>query len=271
MPRKRKRDYFRNSEPDDQAAELERQRQLSREMEELFKEHPLPEFTDADRIGHSRLSRQPHGHEEALGPLPIRSNSSSNLHLACRKESRVVGCFEKLAEFSKVDYLNRLHPVTKWTIALGDMKGSSICDGDYTLDGGAERASARMDGLDRIDLLPTLWAASHRSKATGSEDDEECDLFEDFMPTDFGDVEDLKEPHSLSRVLRTWRTATILASYDEVLLTDEGKETKDLSDKAIRAIRRLSPAALVNSDARLPNGLPPPPGFQSLKTPQEVR
>ncbi|RYP57604.1 hypothetical protein DL770_010625 [Monosporascus sp. CRB-9-2] len=155
MPGKRKRDYFRNLEPEDQAAERERWEQLARETEELFKEHPLPEYTEADRIEHSKLAVSNHmGMGKHSGhPPTTRSNSSSNLHLARRKEGRVV-------------VLTALRP-----------------------------------------LAPI--------ESDGSEDDEEWDLFEEFMPMDFGDVEDLKEPHSLSRMLSAWRTATILASYDE--------------------------------------------------------
>ncbi|RYP73207.1 hypothetical protein DL769_004266 [Monosporascus sp. CRB-8-3] len=313
MPRKRK-NHSRNVESEDRAAELERRWQLAREMEERFEEHPLPEYTEAERIEDSKLALSNHiGIDEHSGPpntvlffvelAPSSSQRGSGCRfVTCDKKIdegnyRIavypgmysmygsadfyhVGCFEKLVDFSKVEYFNHLQPVTRRTVALRGLKGSSICDGNYMLDGGAERLVLEwMASMERLiaqrdgvhdepldpafsDLLYRAGSSSYRPKevkgmthseyrllsgplapieSDGPEDDEEWDLFKEFMSMDFRGVEDLKEPHSLSRTLSAWRTAKILASYDEDRLTEKGKETKkNLGEKAIRAIRRLS-------------------------------
>ncbi|RYO77588.1 hypothetical protein DL766_007851 [Monosporascus sp. MC13-8B] len=78
-----------------------------------------------------------------------------------------IECFETLADFSKVEYLNRPQPAT--TRGWGGVPHFGYCP---------------------------LSGPLARIKSDGSEDGEERDLFEEFMPMDFGDVEGLKDPHS---------------------------------------------------------------------------
>lgn len=50
-----------------------------------------------------------------------------------------VSCFEEVADLSQSAFLNRIHPITRATFALRGVKATSIMDGHYLVDGGAER------------------------------------------------------------------------------------------------------------------------------------
>jgi hypothetical protein len=210
-----------------------------------------------------------------------------------------VRCLEELVDFSAKAYLECVIPIIRHTVKLRNV---NILDGNYLLDGGAERLvlewkasmgrlRCRRDGepnepLDPEfdDFLRKSGSASYTPKqlddmtffeyfnlseklapieSDGIEDHEEWNLFHEYLPSKFEDLDDLKEPHSLSKMLSHWERDKVrglmqslaieipakmltislqfLARTDESKLSDKGKEAKKkLSEKSIRAIRRLS-------------------------------
>jgi len=159
-----------------------------------------------------------------------------------------VRCFEDLADFSQAAYLDRITPVTRSTVAMRGVKGTSVADGNYLLDGGAERLVLewkssmgklmdRRDGVsvepldpDFDDLLRKSGSASYQPKSIdsisrheflnlsiylapiesdGVNDQEEWNLFERYLSMTFDELEDLNKPHSLSATLSYW-------GYDKV-------------------------------------------------------
>ncbi|KFY71082.1 hypothetical protein V499_08734 [Pseudogymnoascus sp. VKM F-103] len=50
-----------------------------------------------------------------------------------------VVCFEKIADFSQADFVNQVQPVTWNTWSFRNLNSSSVLDGNYLLDAGAER------------------------------------------------------------------------------------------------------------------------------------
>ncbi|KAF8859944.1 hypothetical protein BDZ45DRAFT_688807 [Acephala macrosclerotiorum] len=190
-----------------------------------------------------------------------------------------VHCFEKIADFSQAEYLDRVQPLTRNVTKLRNLKGTSILDGNYLLDAGAERlclewkitVGALIDKRDGVevtetmdpdfnDLLRKSGSAKYVPKmypgmttfeymlltstlapfeSDGMEDEEEWNLFEEFLTVSGDRSEDLEDRHSLSDMLEDWRKEVILATSDN--LTEHGKELKGkMSPKAIRAIERLA-------------------------------
>ncbi|XTI85849.1 hypothetical protein V2W45_1377750 [Cenococcum geophilum] len=191
-----------------------------------------------------------------------------------------VQCFEDLVDFSQAAYLDRIQPVTRRTASMRGLKGTSVADGNYLVDGGAERLVLewktsmgklidRRDGVpiepmdpDFNDLLRKSGSASYQPKiidgmsrheffnismslapieSDGVEDQEEWNLFEHYLPMTFDDLEGLNDRHSLSDMLSLWKADKFLACAHEDKLNHRGKEEKEkLGEKAIRAIQRLS-------------------------------
>jgi hypothetical protein len=154
-----------------------------------------------------------------------------------------VACFEDLADFSQASYLDLVVPLTRKTAGMRGIKGTSVADGNYLLDGGAERLILewkvsmenlikRRDGItceplepDFDDLLHKSGSASYTPKiidrmaaydillfndlapieSDGVDDKEEWNLFEQYLALTFDDLEDLNEPHSLSEMLDEWK------------------------------------------------------------------
>lgn len=50
-----------------------------------------------------------------------------------------VACFEKIADLSQADFLDRILPMTRAFFHLRNLKANNIADGDYLCDEGAER------------------------------------------------------------------------------------------------------------------------------------
>lgn len=154
-------------------------------------------------------------------------------------------CFEDLVDFSQAAYLDRIQPVTRRTASMRGLKGTSVADGNYLVDGGAERLVLewktsmgklidRRDGVsiepmdpDFNDLLRKSGSASYKPKiidgmsrheffnismklapieSDGVEDQEEWNLFEHYLPMTFDDLEGLNDRHSLSDMLSLWKT-----------------------------------------------------------------
>lgn len=155
-----------------------------------------------------------------------------------------VRCFEDLVDFSQPLYLDRITPVTRNTAGVRGLKAASIVDGNFFLDGGAERLILEwkvsmgrlIDGRDGVavepmdaefdDLLRKSGSASYTPKqmekmtfqefhnlagdlapieSDGTDDRDEWNLFEQYLPKDFDKVEDLNDPHSLSDMLELWK------------------------------------------------------------------
>ncbi|RYP09013.1 hypothetical protein DL764_001509 [Monosporascus ibericus] len=147
------------------------------EMEELLEEIPLPEYTDAGRIEHSKLAISNH--------MGMGEHSAAPQHgpLIAAADFYHIEGFEKLADASKVDYLNRLQPVTRRP-AFSDLLYKP---------GSSSYRPKEVKGSPHFEYC-LLSGPLGPIESDGSEDDEEWDLFEEFMPMDFGDVGDLKEP-----------------------------------------------------------------------------
>jgi hypothetical protein len=124
------------------------------------------------------------------------------------------------------------------------LRGTTIADGNYLVDGGAERLILEwkvsmgrlMDRRDGVpfeplepgfdDLLHKAGSASYKPRkitgmtdfeylnlshhlapieSDGAEDQQEWSLFKQYLPLTFDSLEDLKERHSLSDMLNRWR------------------------------------------------------------------
>lgn len=158
-----------------------------------------------------------------------------------------VRCFEKLADFSKPEWLKRLEPVTRCTFGDRELKATSVADGNYLVDGGAEklilhwkssmgRLINERDGLDHTpdnpDLVQIIYkagSASFTPKRPGGLDDLECDrLLGSLAPIEsdgpgdtdewnlieecslgFDDLDDLKQTDSLSLMLKKWKFISV--------------------------------------------------------------
>lgn len=145
-------------------------------------------------------------------------------------------------------YLDRIHPVTRATAWVRGLRGTSVADGNYLLDGGSERLIlewkhvmkqllCKRDGIsiepldgDLDDLLHKSGSASYQPKrlgrvshhersilskslapieSDGVGDEEEWNLFEQYLTVDSNDPDSLDEPHSLSNMLDSWATAVV--------------------------------------------------------------
>jgi len=176
-----------------------------------------------------------------------------------------VACFEELVDFSQVAYLDRIKPVTRRTVGMRGLKSTSVADGNYLVDGGAERLILewknsmdmlikRRDGItheplepDFDDLLYKSGSASYTPKriekmasydfmllskdlapieSDGVDDKEEWNLFERYLTHTFDDLEDLNEPHSLSRMLSHWKVDQV-SSESFHMQHLSGKSTDD--------------------------------------------
>jgi hypothetical protein len=152
-------------------------------------------------------------------------------------------CFEELVDLAQATYLDRILPVTIATASIRELRGTSIADGNYLLDRGAERLILewrvsmgqlldRRDGVliepldpDFNDLLHKSGSASYQPKiiermshhefyrlsrslapieSDGPDDKEEWNLFEKYLAITLDDLEVLKERHSLSDMLGEW-------------------------------------------------------------------
>ena len=155
-----------------------------------------------------------------------------------------VECFEKLADFSQSDYLNRIVPMDRSTAKLRESKSGGILSGHYLVDGGAERLILEwkvslgklIDRRDRVpiepmdtdldDLLRKSSSAGYEPKeipgmtdfefhnlshrlapieSHGDEGTQERSLFQEYLVLDLEDLENLHVPDSLSNMLHKWK------------------------------------------------------------------
>lgn len=155
-----------------------------------------------------------------------------------------VKCFEKLADFAKTEWLTRLAPLSRVTFPARGLKATSLQDGDYLVDGGAEklilhwkssmgRLIDERDGVehkpedpDFVDLIYKAGSASFAAKqpeglglleygrllgclapieSDGPGDAHEWNLIEEYSPLRFDDLDDLKQTNILSSMLEKWR------------------------------------------------------------------
>lgn len=159
-----------------------------------------------------------------------------------------VKCFEKLVDLSKTEFLRRVEPLTRANCFARGLRMTAISSGNYLLDGGAERLVvywvdsmrrlvAERDGIERkpcdvvlMDLLNRAGSASYTPKqpnnmsdseyfklrhslatieSDGPEDKDEWNLIDQLVPLTFDGLDDLKETHSLSAMLRAWRARRV--------------------------------------------------------------
>ncbi|RYP80234.1 hypothetical protein DL770_006307 [Monosporascus sp. CRB-9-2] len=184
-------------------------------------------------------------------------------------------CFEKLADFSKLEYLNRLRPVTRHTVPvrIDPYNAYSL------LDGGAEKLV--IEWISRLKGLITrragtswpppdlaLYDILHSSgrvgfyrhkpaslshyeyflhthqlapiESDGPEEEDEWDLFDQYYRTEH--PYDIRyQANRLGEMLRSWQHDKVLAnSYEDQLDQNQLQEKRDLGARGLRAIRRLS-------------------------------
>ncbi|PVH67545.1 hypothetical protein DL98DRAFT_523281 [Cadophora sp. DSE1049] len=76
------------------------------------------------------------------GEYRIAVNPGQHGHYGNRSSDYYhVHCFEKIADFSQADFLDRVQPLTRNLTRLRNLESSSFLDGNYLLDAGAERLS----------------------------------------------------------------------------------------------------------------------------------
>lgn len=197
--------------------------------------------------GDYRIAVHPGMHNVYQSPGKTRIQNSFEIllsELTIFTDFYHVRCFEKLVDFSQAAYLDRITPITRNTATLRNLKGTTIADGNYLLDGGAERLVLewkvsmgrlmdRRDGVpieplepDFDDLLHKSGSASYQPKSItdmtdfeyfnlahrlapiesdGIEDKEEWNLFKEYLPLKFDDLDDLNDQHSLSDMLSLWK------------------------------------------------------------------
>ncbi|KAJ5111983.1 hypothetical protein N7532_000028, partial [Penicillium argentinense] len=162
-------------------------------------------------------------------------------------------CFEKIADFSRVEFLERLQPLTRNTFKFRGVHVGGILDGNYLVPGGVERLvmewkdthgkwadkrdgllPANFDtllrqagsavyqgtnmphGLDQFEfynLITTL--ASNESE--GPDDKSEWNLFNKYLDSS---AQALDNPHDLSSMLQHWQNDARLANSDEDKLNE---------------------------------------------------
>ncbi|GKZ16648.1 hypothetical protein AbraIFM66951_000116 [Aspergillus brasiliensis] len=177
-----------------------------------------------------------------------------------------IHCFEKIADFSQADFLDRIQPVTRHTWKLRGLKGSSVLDGNYFVSGGVERLVLEwkvtlgkwMDMRDGVydeesnrlsedfeALLRKAGSAEYPnlSQPEGMTYFEYHNLRYHFAPYESdgpGDTEEwnlfttyldstaeaLDKPHSLSTMLQRYQNDAVLARKDERELDEAAKEAR---------------------------------------------
>lgn len=160
-----------------------------------------------------------------------------------------IDCFEKIADFSRVEFLDRIQPLTRNTLKFRDVKIGSILDGNYLVSGGVERLvlewkvthgkwADKRDGLyneskdklapDFDSLLRQAGSALYQgSKAPdGMGQFEYYNLITTLAPNESDGQDDTSEwnlfneyldpaaqaldnPHDLSAMLRRWQTDVV--------------------------------------------------------------
>ncbi|KAK8080383.1 hypothetical protein PG997_008201 [Apiospora hydei] len=172
----------------------------------------------------------------------------------CQKEHTIVvfyhvDCFEKLADLSKADFVNRLHPLTRTTTPIPSWPGRSR----HFLDDGAKKLVrhwlesiraliARSDGDPQKQVDSKLIHLTHGSAPIENDDPEDKEdgyLFYHFAPRNLHDPEALNDLDSLSPMLDKWYTATQVVSK----ATNTGLHKQALrtySEEEFEAIKRLS-------------------------------
>jgi hypothetical protein len=171
----------------------------------------------------------------------------ANWH-TCLLDFYHVSCFEKIADFTQRDFNIRLEIVFRNTIPLRGLKTMSILDGEYLLDGGAERLvlewkvrrGKKIDDRDGVDqgeamapafdrLLRRAGSSTYQYEAVpgmsqhedfllryrlapiesaGEGDTQEWNLFDEFID-DEENEEGLLDRHSLSKMLDLWAFHTV--------------------------------------------------------------
>ncbi|KAA8651081.1 hypothetical protein EYZ11_010183 [Aspergillus tanneri] len=187
-----------------------------------------------------------------------------------------IHCFEKIANFSEADFLDRIQPLTRSTWKFRSLKADRVLRGNYLVPGGVERLvlewkvthgkwmdkrNAVYDKSDRLSadfeaLLCKAGSAEYRNLARPEgmllikyknlltylapyESDGPGDSQEWNLFAIYLDStpEALDNPHTLSIMLQRWQNDAALAGKEEHELDEAGKEARrQLGDKAVRAL-----------------------------------
>ncbi|KAF4772304.1 hypothetical protein HAV15_012202 [Penicillium sp. str.  len=188
-------------------------------------------------------------------------------------------CFEKIADFSRVEFLDRLQPLTRNTFKFRGVNVGGILDGNYLVSGGVERLvlewkvthgkwADKRDGLydESEDKLPADFDSLLRQAGSavyqGSKIPDGMDRFEYYNlittlapnesegPDDKSEwnlfkeyldssAQTLNRPHDLSSMLRRWQNDVCLASEEEDRLNDVEVQLKARHALEEKAIRAL--------------------------------
>jgi hypothetical protein len=158
-----------------------------------------------------------------------------------------ISCFETIADFSQLAFVDRVQPVTRDTWQVRNLKATSILDGNFLMDAGAERLllewkktvislidhrdaragtpeTLEPDSFDDLlanagsskfvpraiadlsdfdyDIFRTTLAPFERD---GPGDNDEWNLFEQYLAVRDGQEGALDYQHSLSETLNAWK------------------------------------------------------------------
>ncbi|KAJ5185673.1 hypothetical protein N7491_006457 [Penicillium cf. griseofulvum] len=186
-------------------------------------------------------------------------------------------CFEKIADFSRVEFLDRLQPLTRNTFRYRGVKVGGILDGNYLVSGGVERLvlewkvthgkwADERDGLydESEDRLPADFDSLLRQAGSavyqgskppdGMDQFEYCNLLTTLAPNESEGPDDksewnlfkeyldssaqaLNSPHDLSSMLQRWQNDVYLARVEEDRLNEVQLKAKHALGE--KAIRAL--------------------------------
>ncbi|KKK15096.1 hypothetical protein AOCH_005601 [Aspergillus ochraceoroseus] len=206
--------------------------------------------------------------------LALNPAMESNHWFRASSDFYHIRCFEKIADFSQADFLDRVQPLTRNTWELRGLKASSVRDGSYIVPGGVERLILEwkvtrgmwIDKRDGVyderayyidegfdDLLHKAGSSTYipRGRPAGLDLYEHYALSQLLAPNESDGPQDQQEwnlfahyldftvktlsnPHELSMMLQRWED-------DVTLAWREDRDAKNaLAQKATRALKRLS-------------------------------
>ncbi|KAL2864808.1 uncharacterized protein BJX67DRAFT_373627 [Aspergillus lucknowensis] len=217
----------------------------------------LPTCAENIMPGELRLAMNP-----ALGGGSWNRSSASLYHIRC---------FEKLADFTQADFLDRIQPLTRrtwthrglnvgierlvleWKVTIGRWidKRDGVPD---------EPEDEKRVHADFVALLRKAGSSEYKQRtiptglpldeyhylagplapfeSDGPDDKEEWNLFDTYLDSTVNALDNL---HGLSTMLQHWSDDVELIHKEEVELDEqEGAAKARLSKKAIRALKRLS-------------------------------
>ncbi|BCR88962.1 uncharacterized protein ACHE_50160A [Aspergillus chevalieri] len=194
-----------------------------------------------------------------------------------------IQCFEKIADFSQADFLDRIQPLTRHNWKLRGLKAGSILDGNYLVPGGVERLVAewkvtlgrwidKRDGVydESKDRLSTDFDALLRKAGSAGYQNQEMPQCMEWFEYNIlsshlapyesdgpGDSEEwnlfaayldktpeaLGKPHTLSTMLQHWENDLALAGKKELELDEAQRKARH--QLGDKAVRALKRLSII--------------------------